>query len=341
MEVSMTALTNRVSGKSVLFITTKNLDYIRNSQEITLLQKHAASVHIIGSSSPSYPKRLLSVWSRLLFTSIKPYTVVFAGFSPQLIVPLFAFKFRHTFLIEDFFLSLYDTLVCDRQKVAPRSIPGRFLHMLDRITIHKADLIISDTKAHGRYFAAEFGADPARIEPLYLEADPSLYYPRKTQHCGPFRVLYFGSILPLQGLPVILDAVRMLKDRADITFVIVGPIPDTQKKPHSRQIRYIRWLPQEELADEIARADLCLAGHFHPTIQKAQRTIPGKAYIYEAMGKPMILGDNEATRELQHAWKVPVSYVPMGDARALADCILRCKDTALQCPASTTDGKEE
>ena len=66
-----------------------------------------------------------------------------------------------------------------------------------------------------------------------------------------------------------------------------------------------------------------LAGHFHPTIQKAQRTIPGKAYIYQAMEKPMILGDNPATRELDGRWTVPVLYVPMGDSRALADCILK------------------
>lgn len=318
----MTSFIDRISGSSVLFITTKNLDYIRNSQEIALLKKYAASVHVIGSSSSSYPKRLLSVWSRLLFTSTKRFSVVFAGFSPQLIVPLFAFKFRKAFLIEDFFISLYDTLVCDRQKFSPKSLPARFLHLLDRITIQKAGLVISDTKAHGSYFSSEFGKAPSLIEPLYLEADASIYYPRTMPPSKPFQVLYFGSILPLQGLPVILDAVDRLKSRQDIRFTIIGPLPDAQKKPESGNIRYIRWLPQEKLAEEIAKADLCLAGHFHPTIQKAWRTIPGKAYIYEAMGKPMILGDNPATRELEGIWKVPVSYVPMGDAQALADCIL-------------------
>ena len=51
------------------------------------------------------------------------------------------------------------------------------------------------------------------------------------------------------------------------------------------------WLMQEDLASHIAFCDLCIAGHFDARIKKAARTIPGKAYIYRAMNKPMILGD--------------------------------------------------
>ena len=68
-------------------------------------------------------------------------------------------------------------------------------------------------------------------------------------------------------------------------------------------------------------ADLCLAGHFNKDIEKAKRTIPGKAYIYEAMNKPMILGDNEATRELYNESMKGIYFVEMGDAEALAERI--------------------
>jgi len=319
----MTSLIDTIRGKSILFITTKNLDYIRNSQEITLLKKYAASLHVIGSSSTSYPKRLLFVWSHLLFLSVKQYSVVFTGFAPQLIVPFFSWKFRKKILIEDFFISLYDTFVCDRQKIGAHSIIGKLLHHLDQVTLKKASLIISDTNAHGDFFSTEFGIKRECIKTLYLEADRSIYYPRagKPEPSNIFHVLYFGSILPLQGLPVILDAIKQLKDNPRLYFTVIGPISDSFQKPLADNIRYINWLPQEKLAEEIASADLCLAGHFHGTIQKAWRTIPGKAYIYEAMEKPMILGDNPATRELENKFTVPVYYVPMGDAKALADCI--------------------
>ena len=81
-------------------------------------------------------------------------------------------------------------------------------------------------------------------------------------------------------------------------------------------MEYIDWLSQEELAEHIANADLCLAGHFNGEIDKAKRTIPGKAYIYEAMGKKMVLGDNEANRELEKM-RTHV-MVQQGDSVALA-----------------------
>ena len=59
---------------------------------------------------------------------------------------------------------------------------------------------------------------------------------------------------------------------------------------------------------------------------KAKRTIPGKAYIYEAMGKKMILGDNSATRELYHEDELRY-FVKMGDSKALADKILEIKNS--------------
>lgn len=81
------------------------------------------------------------------------------------------------------------------------------------------------------------------------------------------------------------------------------------------------WLPQEKLAEYIYMADLCLAGHFNAAVEKASRTIPGKAYIYQAMGKRMILGENPANRELYDNDK-NVIFVEMGDDRALVEAIV-------------------
>ena len=81
---------------------------------------------------------------------------------------------------------------------------------------------------------------------------------------------------------------------------------------------YADWVSQERLAELIAMADLCLAGHFNGQIMKAKRTIPGKAYIYEAMEKPMILGDSPANHERYKEGQPGIYFVPMGDAEILA-----------------------
>ena len=135
---------------------------------------------------------------------------------------------------------------------------------------------------------------------------------------------YFGSILPLQGIDTVLDAFRLLDNYSNLYFICIGPIQDDKlstPRPVSASIRYIDWLPQEELARYIAMADLCLAGHFNGTIGKARRTIPGKAYIYQAMKKPMILGDNAANHELFQESK-DIIFVKMGNSHALANGII-------------------
>lgn len=304
-----------------LFITTKNLDYLRNTQEIRILKERYDQVDVIGSSSSSYPKRLLKVYGKLLVTRCRWYDEVFVGFSPQLIVPFFSFKFRKTKLTIDFFISVYDTMVCDRKKFKEKSLPARFSHWLDRRTLRKADSVISDTNAHGDYFSEEFGIKRKKIRTLYLEADTSYYYPRPqkkpSELADRFVVLYFGSILPVQGVDVIMDALRPLMNRKEYYFVIVGPMKEEIRKAEGDNIEYVPWLPQDQLAEKIAQADLCLAGHFNAENGKAQRTIPGKAYIYDAMKKPMILGDSPANRELYPEKPGVYEYVPMGDPGAL------------------------
>ena len=313
-----------LNHKKVLFITTKNLDYIRNSQELRLIKAQAASCQVIGSCQKSYVKRLFSVYRKLLFTKMKPYDLVFVGFAPQLVVPFFR-RLRKRELAIDFFISMYDTLVRDRKKFKDGSFPSRLAKWLDRRTLSLAQEIVTDTRAHGTYFVNELGADAEKLHVLYLEADTSIYYPREQKKEGGlegrFVVLYFGSVLPLQGVPVILEAMERLRMREDIFFYMIGPFGEAAKKPDTSNISYIPWLSQEALAAKIAEADLCLAGHFHGTIGKAKRTIPGKAYIYRAMGKPMILGDNEANRELYREEDGKTYFVEMGDAEALAEKI--------------------
>lgn len=130
-----------IKNKRVLFITTKNPDYIRNTQEIAFLEEHASFYTVIASTHTSYPKRLLSIYRRLLTVPMNEYDTVFLGFAPQLVLPLFAWKFKSVDIVEDFFISMYDTLCCDRCKFRPDSYIGNLLHKIDRLTLSRADAV--------------------------------------------------------------------------------------------------------------------------------------------------------------------------------------------------------
>lgn len=325
----MVSKMKNLTNKKVLFITTKNLDYLRNTQEIEELKKLASEVKVIGSYSKNYLVRVMTVYWGLLTTSMKAFDSVFVGFSPQLVIPVWFWKFCKNEVYIDFFISMYDTFVCDRKKFAPNSIVAKVFHILDSFTLKKADHVIVDTKAHGNYFVEEFGVDADKIEVMYLKADTSIFYPREIEKRndiqGKFDVLYFGSVLPLQGVEIVIEAAKILADEKDIHFTIIGPIKDKMEKFESETIEYIDWLSQPDLATYIAMSDLCLAGHFNAEIGKAKRTIPGKAYIYEAVNKPMILGDNDATHELYQPDDKHY-FVEMGNANALAAMIKEIKN---------------
>jgi len=314
-----------VKGKRVLYIATKNRDYLRLEQEILLLKQYADNVDIIVSTSKNYIIRILYVyWNIIVY--LKHFDVVFIGFAPQLVLPVFKWKFKEKPIVIDFFISIYDTLIFDRQKFKHNFLVSKILKKLDMLTLSLADLIICDTKEHSKYFINELGAKSYKTIILYLNADPKYYFPKKKMRPNnlqdKFIVLYFGSVLPLQGVNVILGAIKLI-DLKDIHFIIIGPINNKLKFNHLNNITFIDWLSQETLSDYIAFSDLCLAGHFNNTIEKAKRTIPGKAYIYEAMQKKMILGDNNATRERYPALYKNVEFVKMGDEIALADKIMQ------------------
>ncbi len=321
----MQKTTEIVKGKKVLFITTKNLDYIRNTQEIRIIKENAKSLDIVCSNKKNNPLRILHVWTKIKKERIEKSDIIFVGFEPQFVVPFFTKKFKDRFLIIDCFISVYDTLICDRQKFKKGGLIAKICHWIDEKTIKQADHIICDTKAHAKYFIDEFNADKKKIETIYLEADSSIYYSRSQQKpdflMDRFVVLYFGSILPLQGVDVVLDAIRELKDCKNIFFEIIGPINNKFDKPIQENVQYIDWLSQEKLAEHIAYADLCLAGHFDGKIEKAKRTIPGKAYIYEAMNKRIVLGDGPANHELFEADEKHF-FVKMGKAGEIKDIIL-------------------
>ncbi|MCR5675865.1 MAG: glycosyltransferase [Lachnospiraceae bacterium] len=254
-------------------------------------------------------------------------------------------------IVSDFFLSLYDTVVLDRKLVRAWGLIARLLHRIDERTLKASDVAFTDTEANRAFVLDEFklrlGEKPS-VHTLYLEADRKFWknpasdrelevktgsagrdsakYSRNIKDLSreqePFIVLYFGTGLPLQGIDVILKAMaqaeRELPEQA-LQFIFVGGLKKTEREMFA-EIPYavhIPWLSEEALRDVIAESDLCLAGHFREGDGKQDRTIPGKAVIFEAMNKPMLLGDSTANHERYEADERHV-FVRRGDAQALA-----------------------
>ncbi len=367
-----------IRGKNVVFITVKNKDYIRVSQIERLLEENARNFAVISSEKKSPLSRMLEINSLIKGWDFSGVDVIIAGFLPQLIWKKVMFSAGRKkgadnasgemipVLVADFFLSLYDTIVLDRKLISENNPLTAKLKKMDKRVLEDADLVLTDTKADADFFSKEYNIKSDKFEVLYLEADSSLIreadtgfshktdkednYPgnnsKKEATSGTYKVLYFGTGLPLQGTDIVLEAFvkaaleqekrlreRSLKDGSDdatnnkrLTFTYIGSLKHVPLRVKNtafarKDITIISWLSQEELYKEITSADLCLAGHFNPYIDKADRTIPGKAFIYEAFGKEMILADTVANHEV-FAEDEKHIFVRRGSAAELAGCIL-------------------
>lgn len=316
---------HELAGKKILYIATKNVDYLRVSQQVRIIKEKSRECKFVVSKNKNFFSRIAIIILKTCFINTKKYDLVFVGAFPQFIVPFFKWKFRFCEVWVDFHISIYDTLVFDRKKIKKDSPCGRLLWILDKYTLDSSNYIVADTRIHGEYFSNEFNQNKSKIVIMYLEADKEIYYPmnimKPLKWKNKYIVFYFGSMNPLQGIDIVLDAIKILKSESEIHFIIVGPINRKYEKYMGKTVEYIDWLTQKEIAEYIAMSDLCLAGHFSADIEKANRTIPGKAYMYEIMEKPMILGDSEANREFFQEDEKH-RFVRMGDSNELAKEIL-------------------
>ena len=281
----------------------------------------------------SYP-RLIYCYLRL-----PAHDAVVVGYMGQLdILIIWPFaKLRGVPIVWDAFLSLYNTVVEDRRLVS-RSHPAAYLLFIwEWLACRAADLILLDTDAHAEYFANTFSLPPRKLAAIFVGAEPEKFPSRKkqsntTHSDGRLTVLFYGQFIPLHGIDTIIRAARMMEGEP-VSWVLLGK---GQEEDSIRKmllehplpnLRWIPWVPYEELTGWIGNADLCL-GIFGNT-QKAAQVIPNKVFQILSSGKPLITRDSPAIRELIDAESPGIYLVPPEDPEALANAVRTYKTSNL------------
>ncbi len=314
-----------------IFVAGREVNYPRNDLMISAIQ-NISQTTIIGSQNANVYKggvRFI-LWQSLRgFLQLIPklikrdFDFIFIGFFGQLLTQMIA-PFVRKPMILDMFVSAYDTLVEDRQLTSNKSLLSRLLFNLDKQSGKKADLIFVDTFAQAEYFHEEFGIRLSKMKRVFVGCDESLFHPlpERTESCT---VLYYCSYLPLHGVDVVVEAAELLRAETSIKFKIIGEGSEfgkIQKAVQEKRMDNIELSPPvsiEQLPLEIQDSLICLGGHFGASA-KACRVIPGKVFQMIAMGKPVIVGDNSANRELL-THKVDSFFCEMNNPTALADAI--------------------
>ncbi|MBS2965422.1 glycosyltransferase, partial [Actinocrinis puniceicyclus] len=131
----------------------------------------------------------------------------------------------------------------------------------------------------------------------------------------------FGLYTPLQGAPVIGDALAKLAG-LPVQATMVGK---GQDGPATRaaaagnpRVRWLDWVAPDELPRLVARHDVCLG--IFGTGPKALRVVPNKVFQGAAAGCAIVTSDTAPQRRLLGDAAL---FVPSGDAEALAETLLR------------------
>ena len=149
------------------------------------------------------------------------------------------------------------------------------------------------------HVAATYGLPPENVGVVPIPANLELIAPqdkkrtefRRAHQIDGFLVLYAGNFAQYQDFDTLLDAAKLLKDRADIRFAFVG---DGAKKAHIAariaveklsNVQMLPFLPESQLSDMLAAADVSLV-----TLERGIEglAVPSKFYNILASGRATI-----------------------------------------------------
>ena len=320
------------NANKVLFVSGRELNYPRNDLIIralklfTTVKPIGPHKHLVSRSNyfQIIYQSIIGVIKTVIQTIQHNYSIILIGFFGQFLVPPIA-RLTKKPIVFDFFISTWDTLVNDREKIRKNSLLSKAARVLDQRSCQSADLILVDTQASLSFYHSRLGVSKEKMKVLFVGCNEDIFYPRnKSEEKG--LVLYYSSYMPLHGVDIVVNAAKLLEDQSDLHFRIIGEGQEYQNIQHLvrklevSSIDFIPTMPLADLPDQIAKASICLGGHFGAS-DKARRVIAGKTFQLLAMEKPTIVGDNDANRELlthgQNAW-----FCKMNDPEALAEAIL-------------------
>lgn len=240
-------------------------------------------------------------------------------------------RFKGRPVIIDAFFGLYDTIIRDRKLFVPKSLLAKLIWGYERRVLESADCVLVDTQEHVLMLENDYKIPRRRLKAIPVGIDESLWVPTAFPSEKLFRVVYWSTFIPLHGAEVVVQASKMLeKQSPEIQILVIGKGQEEKKFDEAMEklkplnLRWLKqFIPLQEIQKFVEQSHCCL-GTFGKQ-EKAQRTIPYKAYQSLASSKALITGRTRASSSLlTHG--VNALLVNPGDPAALS--------LAIQCLAS-------
>lgn len=277
------------------------------------------------------PDKSFKHYPKLLVDTLKKAPscdAIVVGFYGQLLMPFIRLLTWKPILF-DMYISTYDTMVYDREKARPGSLKARIYALSDWLAYQTSTLSILDSHHMIRHFGESIGTGIGKFRRQFFAVDDSVIRPGPMRPAdNDFLVHFHGEYIPFHGVRHILNAAKLLEGRG-VKFQIVGKgityDADMQlvQQLQLNNVTFHDPVPYAQLADFMARADICL-GIFGDNA-RADLVLTNKVIEAIGMGKPLITRRNEPVQELLTHGE-SVYLVDAANPQALADGILALKN---------------
>lgn len=210
----------------------------------------------------------------------------------------------------------------------------RFFRRLETFLYRQADLTICHSQGNRDYILRSGGKpEQVRVVPNWIDTEALGPASRQTglrQGLGlthHFIVSFAGVMGYSQDLETVLQCAGLLRDHADIAFLLVGDGVEKAKlmalagESRLPNVHFLPMQPKEKYGEVLATSDLCLA-----TLRPEVRTpvVPSKILSIMAAGRPVLASlplEGDAPRLINEAQCG--MCVPPGDPKVLAEAVLK------------------
>jgi glycosyltransferase involved in cell wall biosynthesis len=243
----------------------------------------------------------------------------------RLLYPRHMFSRHRVPIVLDHLISAANT--AKDRRIAGGGLKQRLLELIDAAALRAADIVVVDTEEHLEIVPEKYRSKAVVVPvgaPAPWHAAARELSATVTSATGPLKVVFYGLYTPLQGAPVIGEALGRLAG-APVEVTMIGRGQDqaeTKRAAASNQsVRWLDWVPAAELPALVAAHDVCLG--IFGTGDKALRVVPNKVFQGAAAGCAVVTSDTAPQRRVLGDAAV---LVPPGDPAALADALLRLAD---------------
>lgn len=204
-------------------------------------------------------------------------------------------------------------LVCDLRSVHPDAEPfDSPYHDMVRAELRVANVVLV-TSEYAKQSLVDHGVDPASIAVLPLGVDRR-HFPEASDapRHGDVRALFVGALSDRKGVRVLAEAMRLLRDRPDMTFSFAGaavePYRSLLRSAHPN-VEFQGVLDTQALAAQYRLADVLIL----PSLSDAYGLVVPEAL---SCGTPVMVTTACGASHLVHSGCGAV--VPPGDPNAIA-----------------------